>query len=140
MNWFNGSIPDAIQRSKQQKVVFIVYVYGWCNFLNFILLIRSDVISRSGGEGGCRQNFQVSLLIYQYLIFKCYCIINMNVYFIFWVLPTMWLCNYDRQAYLKVNVLTLCRSKDWLSNYLVYQTVRSVWSPAPESSMGRTTE
>lgn len=51
MNWFNGSIPDAIQRSKQQKVVFIVYVYGWCNFLNFILLIRSDVISRRGGGG-----------------------------------------------------------------------------------------
>lgn len=77
MNWFNGSIPDAIQRSKQQKVVFIVYVYGWCNFLNSILLIRSDVISRSGGEGGCRQNFQVSLLIYQYLIFKCYCMFNL---------------------------------------------------------------
>ncbi|XP_061178225.1 UBX domain-containing protein 4-like [Saccostrea echinata] len=28
MNWFNGSIPEAIQRSKQQKVLFIVYIYG----------------------------------------------------------------------------------------------------------------
>lgn len=28
MNWFSGSIPDAIQRSKQQKRLFIVYIYG----------------------------------------------------------------------------------------------------------------
>lgn len=54
MNWFNGSIPDAIQRSKQQKVVFVVYVYGQNDLTNEMDKVWNDPeVVNLCNNGGC---------------------------------------------------------------------------------------
>ncbi|XP_048781134.2 UBX domain-containing protein 4-like [Ostrea edulis] len=53
MNWFSGSIPDAIQRSKRQKVVFIVYIYGQNDMSTEMDKVwnETDVVSTCNSNG-----------------------------------------------------------------------------------------
>ncbi|XP_022286470.2 UBX domain-containing protein 4-like [Crassostrea virginica] len=54
MNWFSGSIPDAIQRSKQQKRLFIVYIYGQNDMTTAMDKVWNDEeVIKICNEAGC---------------------------------------------------------------------------------------
>lgn len=40
MEWFTGSIPEAIRESRQKGLVFIVYIEGWYYNFNLFSILR----------------------------------------------------------------------------------------------------